>query len=356
MSVFSFCTKTVLLFAIGTGVFFRFGFQYAEDAVPAIAGLIPLFHQHKPRAFTESDIPNLSGKTHLVTGANVGLGYWTAYHIAKNNGRVILACRNARKCAAAKSQILEEIPNAQVDELSLDLGDLQSVKTAAEAVLSTYERLDSLILNAGVCLLPYGLAKSGLETQMAVNHVGHFYFTDLLLPLLKKSGPSTIAVVSSVGHFQPDTVPTTVATINDEKNYSPELWYNYSKLANVLYAQELASRLENEQVFVNSVHPGAVATELVRYALKDIEDKWYFKYGIKHIYNIYKLLVWQPREAALTQLYIAVSPDVVNKNIRGKYFHPIGYENPTNVAAKDLKLQKDLWKFTDDYINKQMGQ
>jgi len=182
----------------------------------------------------------------VVTGANVGLGKSTAKILALNGAEVILACRSKSKCDEAVAEIKQINKNARVEPMVLDLGSLASVKSFANEFVKKHDKLDSLILNAGIMHTPYTLTSDGIESQFGVNHVAHFYLTQLLTPVLEHSQPSTIVSVSSNGHFATysEGVHLTLNAINNASNYDPFRAYGQSKLANVLFAQELSERFQ----------------------------------------------------------------------------------------------------------------
>ncbi len=142
----------------------------------------------------------IDGKTVIVTGGNTGIGKETAMELARRGGRVIIACRDAKKGNQATAEIKEETGNNQVFFKSLDLASALSIREFADSVLEKESRLDLLILNAGVMFTPYALTKEGFEMQFGVNHLGHFLLTHLLLDRLKDCSPSRVVVVSSLAH------------------------------------------------------------------------------------------------------------------------------------------------------------
>jgi len=320
-----------------------------EQMLPSVRGTFPAQHWLKPWGFTLEELPDLSGKTVIVTGANVGLGYWSAHHMVGKNAKVIMACRNLKKAEAAKEKILADYPNAKLEILQLDLGDLASVRDAAKVINANYDRIDSLLLNAGVMANPYTLSKQGLQLQFAVNVLGHFYFTKLILDKVVAAQPSTIVSVSSSAHYYAELPFMLEASqLNDEANYDQLQHYCQSKLGNVLFAQELQDRLDQQgaEVYVNSLHPGAVLTDLQRHVVPEIPM-------IKTIADaILGQMFWAPEVASLTQLYTAVSPKIVDEKIKRKYFCPIARENVegTNDLIRDSKLQKQLWIKLESYV------
>ncbi|RUS78951.1 hypothetical protein EGW08_013292, partial [Elysia chlorotica] len=194
----------------------------------------------------------VAGKTVVVTGSNTGIGKETVKELAMRGGRIIMACRNTEKGELARQEIVEETRNEQVVVRELDLGSLESVRNFARDFNETESRLDILINNAGVMACPKALTKDGLEMQIGTNHFGHFLLTNLLLDKLKACSPSRIVIVSSIGHAYGKI---NFNDLNSEKTYGEFVAYNQSKLANVLHALELSSRLKGTGVTVNSLHP-----------------------------------------------------------------------------------------------------
>ena len=162
----------------------------------------------------------------MVTGANVGLGYWTAYHLANHGATVIMGCRSQPRCAAAATSIEAATGSGKVHTASLDLGSFNSIRTCAASLAKAHPNgLDSLILNAGVMVPPFGRTHEGLEQQIGVNHFGHFLLADSLLPQLEKAaisrGVATAVVVSSAAHFDsyPEGILPSIERMNDESTY-----------------------------------------------------------------------------------------------------------------------------------------
>ena len=214
------------------------------------------------------------GITVVVTGANTGLGFETSRVLAKYGATVILASRTLKNGEAAVSKIKQEVPNADVSTMELDLGSLKSVKAFAEAYLQTGKPLHVLINNAGVMACPRLLTADGLETQFGVNHIGHFYLTELLLPRLASTGtvarPARVVNLSSMGNwiFSPPEGILFDDVTAAEKGYDAWERYGMSKLANILFSKELNRRMkaESKPVISVSLHPGAILeTELKRH-------------------------------------------------------------------------------------------
>jgi NAD(P)-dependent dehydrogenase (short-subunit alcohol dehydrogenase family) len=215
--------------------------------------------------FTAADVPDQSGKTFFVTGANTGIGFEAAKVFAGKGGRVLLGCRNPKKGDAALARIAEAHPGADVSLVQIDLSDLASVRAAAE-VVAREPRLDVLVNNAGVMWNPKTITADGFESQFGVNHLGHFALTGLLLPLLEATPNSRVVTVSSTGH-RLGNGDIYWDDINADREYHPRKRYYASKLANLLFTYELDRRLRGRgaSTIAVAVHPGGSDTELNRY-------------------------------------------------------------------------------------------
>ena len=216
--------------------------------------------------FTATDVPDQSGKTFFITGANTGIGFEAAKVFAEKGGRVLLGCRNSEKALEALDRIADAYPGAKIVLVQVDLSDLASVRAAAEVVLRE-PRLDVLVNNAGVMWNPKTITSDGFESQFGINHLGHFALTGLLLPLLEATPNSRIVTVSSGGHRQGNG-DLFWDDINADQEYHPRKRYYASKLANLLFTYELDRRLRAKESSTIAVaaHPGGSDTELGRYA------------------------------------------------------------------------------------------
>ncbi|XP_037037854.1 retinol dehydrogenase 13-like [Bradysia coprophila] len=265
-------------------------------------------------------------KVVIVTGSSGGIGKETALDLASRGATVYMACRDMQKCDEARLQIIEKTGNSKVYARKLDLGSLESVRNFVKEFLEEEDRLDILINNAGVMNLPRWETEDGFEMQLGVNHMGHFLLTNLLLDTLKASAPSRIVVVASraylIGVIRKDD-------LNSKKSYNKYKAYFQSKLANVLFAKELSKRLEGTRVTCNSLHPGVVQTELMRY--QSIVSKLMIPF---------RIFQKSPKSGAQTQLMVALDPDL--EKVSGKYFDNCKMKEEGN-AAKDDETAKWLW-------------
>jgi NAD(P)-dependent dehydrogenase (short-subunit alcohol dehydrogenase family) len=214
-------------------------------------------------AWTAVDIPDQSGRVAVVTGANGGLGLEVARELARKGGHVVMAARDQAKAEAARASIHDEVPDASLELQPLDLASQRSVREAAAQILAGQPRIDILINNAGVMAVPERRTADGFELQLAVNHLGHFALTALLLPaLLASAGAARVVSVTSTGRhagraLDPDN-------LHLAGNYDPWRAYGQSKLANVHFALELDRRLRAAGLPAKSivVHPGFTNTDL----------------------------------------------------------------------------------------------
>ncbi|MFJ2746589.1 MULTISPECIES: oxidoreductase [unclassified Streptomyces] len=212
-------------------------------------------------------IPDQSGRTAVVTGANSGIGYVTARELARGGASVVLACRSAARGRAAVIRLNAEVPGADAEFMPLDLADLASVREFAAAYGRQHRALDLLINNAGVMALPYGRTADGFETQFGVNHLGHFALTGLLLPRLRAAAPGARIVNVSSGFHVLGRIDPTAADLADPggaHGYRRWVAYGRSKTANLLFTHELARRFTaaGSPIVAAAAHPGYASSNL----------------------------------------------------------------------------------------------
>jgi NAD(P)-dependent dehydrogenase (short-subunit alcohol dehydrogenase family) len=261
-----------------------------------------------PEQWTANDIPNLSGKIAIITGANSGLGYESAVALAAKGAHVVMACRNPKKADQAKTDLLERVPNASVELAALDLSSLASVRAFVEAFKAKHAKLDILMNNAGLMAIPKTTTADGFESQFGVNHLAHFALTGLLLDRLLAAPGSRVVNVSSQAH--------TGGRINfddlqSDKSYSRFGAYAQSKAANILFTRELQKHLDHAGAPILSVaaHPGFAATNLLTSGFPPLDGLLGF--GARIIGQTAAM-------GALPQLYAATAPDVQG----AEYFGP----------------------------------
>ncbi|XP_069675739.1 retinol dehydrogenase 14-like isoform X1 [Periplaneta americana] len=271
----------------------------------------------------------MDGKTVIVTGANTGIGKETARDLARRGARVILACRDMKKAEEALKDIVASTGNSNLEAQHLDVSSLASVRKFADHINKTENRLDVLVNNAGVAAINYKLTSDNLLIGMQVNHFGPFLLTCLLIELLKRSAPSRIIMVSSVLHAY---AKFDIDNLNSEKWFSSTQVYNCSKLANIMVANELARRLKGTGVTANSLHPGAVLT-----------DVWRHLSGVTKaiVTSVLKVFCKDAVEGAQTTIYLAVSEEV--EGVTGKYFVDCKEKQPRRLALNE-GIAKKLWE------------
>lgn len=266
-----------------------------------------------------------SGRTFLVTGGNTGIGLATATELARRGGRVYVACRSESKGSHAVASIVAETGNADVVYLPLDLADLGSVRACADAFLATGEPLHVLINNAGVAG-HRGLTKDGFELQFGVNHLGHFALTTALLDRLAASAPARVVTVASDAHYSATGIDfDAVRRRTAHLAAMPE--YSVSKLANVLFSQELARRTAGRGITTYALHPGVVASDIWR------RVPWPVRPLITR-----RMLTTE--QGARTTLYCATSPDVAG--VTGRFYIDSREAEPNRAATPELA--RALWE------------
>ncbi|KAK7284212.1 hypothetical protein RJT34_18954 [Clitoria ternatea] len=289
-----------------------------------------------------------SNLTVIITGGASGIGLETARVLALRKAHVIIAGRNTVSAKKAKQEILEENESARVDIMSLDLCSVNSVTSFVDNFIALGLPLNILINNAGVMFCPFNLSEDRIEMQFATNHLGHFLLTNLLLDKMKETAKATgiegrIINLSSIAHNYTYRKGIRFNKINEPKGYGKKKAYGQSKLANILHANELSRRLQEEGVNItaNSVHPGVIMTPLMRHSSY-----------LMHFLKIFTFYIWKnvPQGAATT-CYAALHPKV--KGVTGKYFVDCNEVKPS-AFARNKKLAKKLWDFSKDLINSKL--
>lgn len=293
------------------------------------------------KGWTASDIPDQTGRTAVVTGANSGLGLITARELARRGAQVVLACRSETRGAEAAERIQAQAPGAYVRVAPLDLADLTSIRAFAAGHKG--DRLDLLINNAGVMALPHGRTADGFETQFGINHLGHFALTGLLLPKLLAAGPGArVVTVSSFMHLLGTVDPR---DLNMERKYRRWAAYARSKSANLLFTHELAHRLRaaGAHLVAAAAHPGYAATNLMSVAPK-MEGRR-AKQRFMEIGNRY--FAQSPEQGALPTLYAATGPDVRQDDFFGPPLQGLWHGSPGRSARAKWTLSdtagRGLW-------------
>lgn len=281
--------------------------------------------------------------TAVVTGANSGIGYHTALQLARSGRSVILACRNQDKATDAMKRILSEVPEAQVTTSDLDLSSLDSIRNFAKLMRSNLQGLDLLVNNAAIMALPERrLSKDGYEMQFATNHLGHFALTAELFPLLLKGCAPRIITVSSIAHRY-GTID--FSNLQADRDYEGWRAYGASKLANLLFAFELARRVRAAGLSLLSLaaHPGVAKTNIL--ASGPQMGKKVLRTYVSEFFS--QFLGQTDAQGAQPIIHACIDSAVQN----GDYFGPDGFMEisgrPTRVQAKPLardeELARKLW-------------
>jgi NAD(P)-dependent dehydrogenase (short-subunit alcohol dehydrogenase family) len=291
--------------------------------------------------WTTADIPDQTGRTAVITGANTGLGYETAAALAAKGAHVVLAVRNIEKGKAAADLIARAHPGASVAIQELDLTSLDSVRAAADQLRSNYDSIDLLINNAGVMMTPKSATKDGFELQFGTNHLGHFALTNLLLDRVLAAPGSRVVTVSSVGHrFARNGIR--FDDLQWERDYSRIGAYGQSKLANLMFTYELQRRLRGTETIAAAAHPGGSRTELTR-NLPPL---------VAAASRVLEPLFQSADMGALPSLRAATDPGVLG----GQYYGPDGFGEqrgyPKVVASSkvshDTEAQRRLWAVSEE--------
>lgn len=272
----------------------------------------------------------LKGKTIVITGANSGIGLVAAESLAGMGAHIVLACRRQEAAEQAMRDIRLSCANASLEFVSLDLASFDSVRTAARQIGARHERIDVLINNAGIASVRRELSVDGFEMTFAVNHLGPFLLTHLLLPKLKLGRGRIINVASSAHkagrmHWQ---------DLQLSKRYFVMTAYAQSKLANILFTRALAKRCAGMSVHVNCLHPGGVATNIWP------DGNWF----LRGLSALLKRFLITPEEGARTTIWLASGE--TGGRATGKYFVRCRERAPSGAALDDAAAEK-LWGLSE---------
>jgi NAD(P)-dependent dehydrogenase (short-subunit alcohol dehydrogenase family) len=281
---------------------------------------------------------DMHGKTVLITGADGDIGRHTVQGIALKGAHIIMACLDAKQAEPVRDEIVRETGNTDIEIMQLDLASQADIRRFVEEFNTKHSNLDVLINNAGVFSLKRFETEDGLEKTIGVNYFGHYLLTNLLLPVIKKAGTARIINVSSNSYKQAKFDPDNLQTRGNYKTGMEA--YSLSKLAIILYTQELAKQLQGTGITVNALHPGHVATGI--WNMWE-QPKWYQKF----LLSILRLFLISPEKGARTSIYVACSDGV--EGVTGRYFSKL---KPVQVKSKynTPEIQKQLWGLTKQRI------
>lgn len=280
---------------------------------------------------------DMTGKVVAVTGANAGIGKATAEALATMGATVVMTSRDAGRGRTALAEVREQSGSPDVELMSLDLADLTSVGAFATELLARHDRLDVLVLNAGLVLRHRTETAEGFEATFGVNHLGHFYLTTLLLDRLRESAPSRIVVLSSAAH-KTARRGLDFDDLQSTRRYRAFDVYGRSKLANMYFTRELARRLSGTGVTVNAAHPGYVASNFARDG--DLYLEPLVKLGAK-------LFAISPAAGARTSVYLASSPEV--EGVTGGYYARCKPASVSKAARDDIAARR-LWDASEALV------
>ena len=265
---------------------------------------------------------DLTGKTYVVTGCNSGLGLETMRVLGMRGAHVVGAARTLDKASNA-------IESTGVDgtPLACELSEPASVRRAAAALKQVGRRIDAMICNAGIMALPEPRTTQGLDLQFLTNHIGHFILVTEALDALAEDG--RVVVLSSGAHRMAPAAGIELDNLSGQRDYAPWKMYGQSKLANILFAKHLATKLDDTARSANAVHPGVIHTNLVRHI--DQPEKMLSNLTLKSV-----------AQGAATQVLVATHPEL--SSVSGEYFADCQVKDTLHEKAEDAELAAELWQ------------
>ncbi|HOU12659.1 MAG TPA: SDR family NAD(P)-dependent oxidoreductase [Anaerolineae bacterium] len=281
---------------------------------------------------TFSDKP-MHGKVCIITGAASGIGAATAQALAQQGATMILVDRDVEKGAITVAQIKQQTGNPSVELMAADLSSQQEIRRLAQQFKSRYQRLDVLLNNAGAIFAERQESVDGIEMTFALNYLGYFLLTNLLLDTLKAGAPARIINTSSRSHAR---ARINFDDLESRTNYQGLSAYAHSKLAIVLFTYALARRLEGAGVMVNALHPGIVATNFGRGS----------DGALGFVMRLFRPAFLSPEQGAQTGIYLATSGEVAG--VTGKYFVKCKAV-PSAPASYDTAIASRLWEVSEAY-------
>ncbi|KAI8928168.1 hypothetical protein BC831DRAFT_449465, partial [Entophlyctis helioformis] len=294
-----------------------------------------------PAPFTLESIEDLTGKTVVVTGATMGLGFQSAVVFASKGARVLLHGRTLEKATAAAEAVKDKTGSELVVPIFGELSSLEAVKRLGMGIAKHTKEIDILMLNAGLGGIDYQLSDDGIEMTMAVNHMAHFYLVKRLDHIIRASKTRIVSVSSSaVGAAPKEGVRATLEEWNDKENYNSLRSYAASKIANVLFTQSLAAKYGDSGVIATVVDPGVVSTGFQAKAT----GGGLFGFVLR---NLAWLFASSPEAGVITQVFASVSPKVTN----GSAWCLVN--TPWNVSAITVDDRAErLWKLSESILKK----
>jgi len=263
------------------------------------------------------------------------MGLATTVDLARRGAKVVMVCRSRQRGEEALIQARRESGSQDIELMLCDLASLAGIRSFAEEFLVKYPVLDVLINNAGVVTIKRQLTSDGFEMDLGVNHLGHFLLTNLLLEPLTRSEQGRVVVVAS-GAYKIGSMHYDDPTLS--RGYNPAKAYGRSKLANILFARELAARLKDTRVTVNSLHPGAVGTNI------GVNRETGFGRSVLKLLSVFFLT---PEKGADTAIYLATAPEL--REVTGQYFYRRKVKELTARAESKPEAAK-LWQWSAEQV------
>jgi len=294
--------------------------------------------------WTADNIPDLTGKVIIITGANSGIGFESSKILASKGAEIVLACRNMKKAEVALADLKKSVKDAKAEIMHLDLASQKSIISFTDAFKAKYNRLDVLLNNAGIMSVPYGTTEDGFEKQFGTNHLGHFALTGLLIDHIKETSGARVVSMSSGAHSMA-SMDFNNLQYDGGKGYSPSTAYGRSKLANLLFTYELQRRFEqkNSNAIALAAHPGGANTNLNSHLGDSLMGKL--------MNPIMNAMFQSAAMGALPILRAATDPKVRG----GEYYGPDGLTGnsgypvvvKSNKRSHNAAMQKKLWQVSE---------
>jgi retinol dehydrogenase-14 len=278
---------------------------------------------------------NMTGKIVMITGANSGIGKVTAHALADMGASVVMVARNETRGESARTEIVDQTGNLEVDLMIADLSSMKEVRQLASDFNKMYRRLDVLVNNAGAIFSKRYTTAESFEPTFAVNHLAPFLLTHDLLGILKRSAPSRIVNVSSGAHSYGRI---DFDNFQNKHKFGSMRSYASTKLMNIMFTYKLARRLKGTGVTANVLHPGFVRTNF---------GKSEGGIGWRLFFKMIGLFAKSPEKGAETSIYLASSPEV--EGISGKYFNNCQPTKSSSLSY-DIELQKEVWLRTEELL------
>lgn len=280
-------------------------------------------------------------KVIIVTGSNSGIGYRAALGLAHAGHRVVMMCRSETRGQAARQRIIQETNSPDVDLIAVDLSSQASIRAAVQDFTARSQRLDVLINNAAnfdITMKQRQLTAEGVETIFATNHLGPFLMTGLLLDTLRRSAPSRIINIASMGLLMHPFLSIEFDNLHGQKKYSPQHAYYHSKLAQVMWTYDLAERLAGSGVTVNCIRVPNVRLDEDRYA--------HIPALLRTMYRV-KMRFAIPAES-MAQAYITLATDPAYEQVTGAYFDEKCRQVKSSRRSYDRELWRRLWQVSTE--------